>query len=156
MSRQWSKNSWDHRNPGPKNDHWQRDSSPSGSSRSNPWEEDGSWDQEWRADDDWNYDQHQEWQRQTWEEDSKDDWAKEPRWPEEAWEKTYGKPLTEGAQLRPRNQHGQAQGSAGSVASDEGAVAEKAPKSKKKKKKAYVATEAERRAYVANTRPVAE
>ena len=110
----------------------------------------------WRVDADWNYNQHQEWQHQTWEEDSKDDWMKERQWPEEAWEpceQAYGKALTSGAQLRPRNKQGQAQSNAGSVASDEGAVAEKAPKAKKKKKKVYVHTEAEKRTFATNYTP---
>ena len=121
MSGQWAKNSWDYRNPGSKNDHWQRNSHPSSSSRSNHWEENGSWDQDWRVDADWNYKQHQEWQRQTWEEDSKDNWLKERQWPEEAWEpweQAYGESLSSSAQLRPRNKQGQAQSNAGSVASD--------------------------------------
>ena len=80
-------------------------------------------------------------------------WLKEQQRPEDAWEpweQAYGQQLTSSAQLRPRNKQGQAQSNAGSVASDEGVVAEKAPKAKKKKKKAYVPTEAERRTFATN------
>ena len=137
MSGQWGNQSWNSRDPGPKDGHWQSDSRPSGSGPSDRWEQTDSWDQGWDADDDWNQKQHQEWQRQTWEDDSKEDWARAPWWPQHAVGvplEAYGAQLTHGAQLRPRDRYGPAQGSAESAASDEGSVTKKAPKSKKKKR----------------------